>query len=143
MPDRDPALAALDVLVGTWDTEGNHRLVEEVISGATTFEWLAGGHFLLQRSQTDDARFPDALAVFGPAEGGEALVMEYFDSRGVRRSYRMSVAGGVLRYEREGEPFAQRITVTLGHDEFTAEAEFAETPGDWRHDMTLTYRRRR
>ncbi len=143
MSDRDTALAALDILVGTWDTEGRHRLVEGAITGTATFEWLAGKHFLLQRSRADDARFPVGLSIFGPAEGGDDLAMEYFDSRGVRRTYRVSLADGVLRYERAGEPFDQRFTATLGEDQFTAEVEFAEAPGDWQHDMTLTYRRRR
>jgi hypothetical protein len=143
MTDRDPALAALDVLVGTWDTEGRHRLFEGVVTGTTTYEWLPGEHFLLQRSQVDHPSFPDGLSVFGPAESGDRLVLEYFDSRGVRRTYRVSLDGDVLRYQREGAPFDQRFTATLGGDEFTAEIEFAETPGDWQHDMALTCRRRR
>src|SRR5262245_33382951 len=98
MADRHPDLAALDVLVGTWDTEGRHRLFDETIRGSTTFEWLAGGHFLVQRSRADHARFPEGLTLFGPAEGGAGLAAEYFDSRGVRRSYELSLRDGVLRY---------------------------------------------
>ena len=143
MTDRDPALAALDVLVGTWDTEGRHRLFDGPVAGSTTFEWLPGEHFLLQRSQVEHPRFPDGLSIFGVAEAGDGLVVEYFDSRGVRRTHRGSLEDGVLRYQREGEPFDQRFTATIGGDEFTAEIEFAETPGDWQHDMALTFRRRR
>jgi hypothetical protein len=143
MADRNPDLAALDALVGTWDTEGRHRLVDGVIRGTTTFEWLAGEQFLVQRSAVDHELFPVGLAVIGAPETGDGLVLEYFDSRGVRRTYRLSLERGVLQYWREGRPFDQRFTATLDPDEFTAEFELAETPGDWQHDMTLTYRRRR
>jgi hypothetical protein len=143
MADRDPALAALDVLVGTWDTEGRHRLFDEVVHGTTTFEWLAGGHFLLQRSRAEDTRFPEGLTVFGPAEGGSGLAAEYFDSRGVRRSYELTIDRGVLRYWREASDFDQRFTAALGEDTFAAEIEYAETPGAWQHDMEQVYRRRR
>lgn len=38
MPDRHPALAQLERLIGTWDTATTHRLVDGVIGGTTTFE---------------------------------------------------------------------------------------------------------
>ena len=88
MAERDPALEPFDALIGTWDTEAKHRLVDAVVHGTVTFEWLEGGHFLLQRSRNDHELFPDAIWVIGAPEEGDGLVMEYFDSRGVRRTYR-------------------------------------------------------
>jgi len=38
---RPAGLAALDKLVGTWKVSGEAQ-------GETTYEWMAGGHFLLQ-----------------------------------------------------------------------------------------------
>src|SRR6476659_9753510 len=87
MTDRDPMLAPFDVLIGSWSTEAKHRLFDEVVLGSTTFEWLEGGQFLLLRSRNDHELFPDAISVIGRPESGEGLVMEYFDSRGVRRTY--------------------------------------------------------
>jgi hypothetical protein len=142
MTERNPALEAFDVLIGTWDTEGKHRLVDEVVHGTTTFEWLAGGAFLMQRSHVDDERFPDGVIVIGPPEDGQGLVAESFDSRGIRRTLKTSVEGGVWRMEREESGFDQRLTAQLAPDTFESVAELAETPGDWVVDLTITFRRR-
>jgi len=142
MAERDPALEPFDTLVGTWDTEAKHRLVDAVVNGTVTFEWLEGGHFLLQRSRTDHELFPDAICVIGAPEDGEGLVMEYFDSRGVRRTYRVSLDDGVWRFWRDDPGFDQRFSATLGQDSFVGMSELAETADDWQEDMKVTYRRR-
>jgi hypothetical protein len=69
--------------------------------------------------------------------------MEWFDSRGVRRTYSVSLDDGVWRWWREVPKFDQRFSATLGPDSFEGLSELAETPGDWREDMRMTYRRRR
>src|SRR3954447_21856336 len=91
MTDRDPLLLPFEALIGTWSTEAKHRLVDEVVLGSATFEWLEGGHFVVARSHNDHDLFPDAISVIGRPESGEGLVLEYFDSRGVRRTH-----GGTL-----------------------------------------------
>jgi hypothetical protein len=141
MPERDPALEPFDALIGTWVTEATHPLVDAVVPGIVTFEWLEGGHFLLQRSRNDHELFPDAISVIGAPETGEGLVMEYFDSRGVRRTYGVSLDHGVLRYWRDHPEFAQRFSATLGQDSFEGLAQLARTPGDWQDDLKVTYRR--
>ena len=143
MTDRDPALAPFDALIGTWDTEARHRLVDEVVTGTTTFEWLVGGHFLVQHEQSDHELFPDGMSVIGAPEAGDGLVLEYFDSRGVRRTYRVSLEDGVWRVWRDQPGFEQRSSATIAPDSFEAVAEIAETPGEWQKDMTVVYRRRR
>jgi len=141
MTDRDPALAAFDALVGTWTTEGKHRLLDEVIHGTVTYEWLEGGRFLLQHTHTDNERIPDGLFVIGPPEEGDGLVAEYFDSRGVRRTYVVSLDDGVLRMWRDAPGFDQRLTATLAPDVYEGVFELAQTPGEWQEDMRVTYRR--
>jgi hypothetical protein len=101
MTDRDLALEPFDALIGTWDTEATHRLFDGVVPGRVTFEWQEGGHFIVQRSHNDHELFPDAICVIGAAEAGDGLVMEYFDSRGVRRTYGVSLEDGVLRIWRD------------------------------------------
>jgi len=86
--------------------------------------------------------FPDAICLIGAHEAGDGLVMEYFDSRGVRRTYGVSLDDGVLRYWRDAAGFDQRFSATLGRDAFEGLAQVAETPGDWRDDLRVTYRRR-
>jgi hypothetical protein len=139
---RDPALEPFEALIGTWATEATHPLFDGAVPGSTTFEWLEGGHFVVQRSRNDHELFPDAICLIGPPESGEGLVMEYFDSRGVRRTYGISLEDGVLRMWRDDPGFAQRYSATLGHDGFEGLAQLARTPGDWQDDLRVTYRRR-
>jgi hypothetical protein len=68
--------------------------------------------------------------------------MEYFDSRGVRRTYGISLAHGVLRIWRDAPGFDQRFTAAPSPDVFMGQWQLATTPGDWRDDLHLIYRRR-
>jgi hypothetical protein len=142
MTDRDPALEPFDVLIGTWATEATHPMVDAVVPGSVTYEWLEGGHFLVQRSHNDHELFPDAISVIGAPEAGDGLVLEYFDSRGVRRTYGVALEEGVLRMWRDHPGFAQRFSATLGPDSFEGLWQAAETQGDWQDDLKVIYRRR-
>ena len=143
MTERDSALHAFDALIGTWATEATHPMFDAVVPGHMTFEWLEGGHFLVQRWHNDHELFPDAICVIGTPEVGDGLVMEYFDSRGVRRTYGVSLDDGVLRIWRDDDPaFAQRFSATLGDDHFEGQWQLARAPGDWHDDLKVTYRRR-
>jgi hypothetical protein len=141
MTERDPALEPFDALIGTWATEATHPMVDAVVPGTITFEWLEGGHFIVQRSHNEHELFPDAICVIGAPETGDGLVMEYFDSRGVRRTYGISLEDGVLRMWRDAAGFDQRFAATIGRDAFEGVHQLAKTPGDWRDDLKVTYRR--
>ena len=143
MSERDPELDALDVLIGTWDTEGTHPEFDGVVHGTVTYEWLDGRRFLIQRSHVEHDLFPDGISVIGPPESGDGLVMEYFDSRGVRRTYRVSIEDGLLRWWRDDPEFAQRYSATPAPNEFVSEGQLARTPGEWKDDLRLVHRRRR
>ena len=141
MADRDPLLVPFDAVIGTWSTEAKHRLIDEVVPGSTTFEWLEGGRFLVLRSHHDHDLLPDALSVIGRPESGDGLVVEYFDSRGVRRTYGISLEDGVLRSWREHPGFDQRSYAELEPKGFEFVHQLAETPGAWQDDLKTTYRR--
>jgi hypothetical protein len=141
MTDRDPALAPFAALIGTWATEATHPELEGVVTGRMTLEWLEGGHYIVQRSTNEHELFPDAISVIGAPEEGDGLVQEYFDSRGVRRTYGIAIEDGVLRMWRDDPTFAQRYSATLAEDSFVGEWELAESPGDWKADVRVTYRR--
>jgi hypothetical protein len=141
MTDRDPSLEPFDALIGTWATEATHPLFDGIVSGSITYEWLEGGHFLVQRSRNDHELFPDAISVIGAPETGDGLVMEYFDSRGVRRTYGVALEDGVLRMWRDAPGFDQRFSATLTPDRVEGVWQVAETPGEWRDDLKVTYRR--
>jgi predicted Zn-dependent protease len=142
MTGRDPSLQPFDALVGTWGTEATHPMFDGAVPGEMTFEWLEGGRFLVQRSRNDHELFPDAICLIGAPEEGDGLVMEYFDSRGVRRTYGIAIEDGVLRIWRDDPDFAQRYSATLAPDAFEGLWQLARTPGDWEDDLRVSYRRR-
>jgi hypothetical protein len=142
MTERNPALEPFDALIGTWDTEATHPMVDAVVTGSWTFEWLVGGHFVVLRSHADHDQFPDGIAIIGAPEAGEGLVMEYFDSRGVRRTYGIGIEDGVLRIWRDAPGFDQRLAAKLAPDTFEGQFQLAETPGNWKDDLKVTFRRR-
>jgi hypothetical protein len=141
MTDRDPMLEPFEVLIGSWSTESTHPLFGDVVPGSVTFEWLEGGHFVIERSRNDHELFPDAIAVIGRREAGDGLAMEYFDSRGVRRTYSVAVEDGVLRIWREAPGFDQRYSAILAPDAFEGRWQAATIPGDWQDDLKVKYRR--
>jgi hypothetical protein len=141
MTERDTALDPFDALIGTWATEATHPQFDGVVPGSVTYEWLEGGRFLVQRSRNEHEMFPDAIAVIGAPEAGDGLVMEYFDSRGVRRTYGVSLDDGVLRIWRDAPGFDQRFSAPLGPETFAGRWELARTPGDWHDDLRVSYRR--
>jgi hypothetical protein len=134
-------MTSFDALIGTWSTEASHPQIEGTVLGRTTWEWLEGGRFLIQRIHNDHEQFPDSISVIGPPEDGERLLMEYFDSRGVRRTYNISLDDGVLRIWREAPGFDQRLSATLDDDAFTGLWQVARTPGGWQDDVAISYRR--
>ena len=142
MTERAFSLAPFAALIGTWDTVATHPMTDAVVPGTTAFEWLEGGEFIVQRSRNDHDQFPDAIGVIGAPEAGEGLVMEYFDSRGVRRTYGIALEAGVLRIWRDDPAFAQRYEAPLGDDAFTGRWQLARTPGEWNEDLKVRYRRR-
>lgn len=133
MSERDPALAPFEALIGTWATVARHPMLDEDVPGEQTWEWL--GHFLVVRSRNDHELFPDAICVI------DGHTLEYFDSRGVRRTYDVSLQDGVLRQSGEFPEFAQRFEAELGPQEFTGQWQMAETPGEWTDDLRVIYRR--
>jgi hypothetical protein len=54
LPGPDPALRRLDRFVGDWEMKG--RTLDSAVDNVTaqtSFEWLPGGHFLVQRFAAD------------------------------------------------------------------------------------------
>jgi hypothetical protein len=143
MSGRDPGLQAFEALIGLWATEATHPMFDGVVAGTVVFEWLEGSHFIVQRSRNDHEAFPDAICLIGAPEDGDAPVMEYFDSRGVRRTYGIALEDGVLRIWRDQPGFAQRYSARLGRDGFEGRWQLARTPGDWQDDLRVLHRRAR
>jgi hypothetical protein len=126
---------SLDALLGDWTTEvtfpdGVHG------TGRTTFEWVLGGAFLLQRAKVDVDGPPEGLMLIGPE--GEHFVQHYFDSRGVVRRYEMTLGEVEWTLERDGE---QRFIGRFDDDDTIRGAWEWHRDGAWQHDFELDYRR--
>ena len=135
-------LEPFEALVGTWTTESIHPIYPTtVVRGRSTFEWLEGKRFLIQRSVTDHPEFPDAMAVFGVTD--EQLSMHYFDSRGVYRVYAVSLSEGTWKFSRDAPGFSQRFTGTFSDDgnTITGLSKLSRDGSTWDDDLAITYRR--
>ena len=128
---------SLDALVGEWTIE----VPFSADRGTLSFQWLKGEQFLVQRWTVPAAEAPDGVAIIGA--DGDAYVQHYFDSRGVHRTYGLSLEDGVLKLWRDGEDFSQRYSGTISEDGSRIDGawEMAEDGATWRHDFDITYRR--
>jgi hypothetical protein len=131
-------------LIGRWATEGSHPLLPGAeIRGHTTFEWLDGRRFVIQRSHFDHPDIPDAIAITG-VTGGQ-LTVHYFDSRGVDRVYSARLEPGRWRFWRDDPGFGQRFTgvFSADGDTISGQGEMCRDGSTWEPDLALTYRRAR
>jgi hypothetical protein len=80
----------------------------------------------------------------GAGERPEAFRQHYFDSRGVKRIYEMTLRDGVWTLWRDApDPFPQRFTGTFSDDGRTISGrwEKLEDGSTWETDFDLTYRK--
>jgi len=144
---RPGSLDRLDVLTGEWEMEaafeagyfGSGSPAMSSRGGRTTFEWLEGRFYLIQRFVVEHPAAPSGIAIIGPGPG--ALEQHYYDSRGVARVYQMSLDGGVWKLWREAPGFWQRYTGVISDDcnRITGAWEGSPDGREWKHDFGLTY----
>jgi hypothetical protein len=142
--DPRERLEPFAALVGDWSTQATHpAFVGTVVPGRVRFEWLTGERFLIQRAENEHSEFPDSISVVGVMEGDAHLSMQYFDTRGVHRVYRIGFDGTELRIWRDAPGFAQRLTAKLSADGSTLEGiwELNKDNQGFRDDLAITYRR--
>jgi hypothetical protein len=142
---RVRALARLGVLVGEWSEQID---LPDVPAGRVSFQWTLDRQFLLQRCTIGDPNFPDSIGVIAVCDDGAGYTLHYFDSRGVVRTYAMTLdehTWTLLRDTADFTPlhFAQRFTGTFADDGQTITAIWeTRDPGKhWRKDFNVTYRR--
>src|SRR5689334_2201771 len=107
------------------------------LEGWTTFEWLLGDRFVVQRAGADHPDAPESHMIIAPDPGRPAgYVQHYFDSRGVVRVYAMELDGPawtLTRTTADFSPlaFAQRWTGRFADDgrTITGRWETAEPDG--------------
>jgi hypothetical protein len=145
---RPPALTRLDALLGEWEMEasfeadyfapGSPPLTAR--GGRTTFEWLVGEFFLIQRFAVDDPA-PSGIAIIGVAAEPETLAQHYYDSRGVARDYQMSLDDSVWKLWRNAPGFWQRYAGVFSADATTITGAWEGSPDGnrWTRDFALNY----
>lgn len=140
----NPALESFRALIGTWDTIGTHGLVSDtILHGRTSFEWLENGAFLIMRSEIDDPRFPQGIAIFGSDDTEEEHYMLTFDERGVSRKHEVTLRENIWKWWRNAPGFFQRyegIIVDNGNT-IIGKGELSKDGLSWEKDLNLTYKR--
>lgn len=111
----------------------------------TTFEWMPGRKFVIQRWRAPDPA-PDGIAVIGFDRGRDTLLQHYFDSRGVARLYEMTFDEGIWTLERTRPDFSpldfsQRYFGRFGEDQMTITGnwQISHDGSTWEHDFELSY----
>jgi hypothetical protein len=146
--ERPAALSRLDVLVGEWETEASFAAgffgpgsPPVTGRGRTTFHWLEGEFFLIQRATAEDPAAPSAIMIIGTGETPETLEQHYYDSRGVARVYQMSLNEGVWKIWREAPGFWQRYAGVFSADGRTIKGAWEKSAdgSEWKHDFDLNY----
>jgi len=146
--ERPPVLSRLDALVGDWSVEASFAAgyfgpgsPPVTGPGRTTFTWLDGDFFLIQRFTAEHPAAPRGIAIIGAAAEPGRFSQHYYDSRGVARVYQMSLDDGVWKVWREAPRFWQRYTGVFADDGNTIKGAWeGSTDGShWKHDFDLTY----
>lgn len=127
----------LDPLVGEWTLDAAG------VSGRVSFAWLEGRRFLIQRWSIDAPLPPDGIAIIGADPAGGGFVQHYFDSRGVHRTYAMTLEAGVWSLWRHDADFAQRFVGRFSPDGHAIAGawERSDDGERWEHDFAMTYSR--
>jgi hypothetical protein len=144
----NPALEPFRVLIGNWKTTGTHGLVPDtILHGRTSFEWLENGAFLIMRSEIDDPRFPQGIAIFGSDDSEKTYYMLLFDERGVERGVsrkcEVSLRDNIWKWWRNAPGFSQRYEGIIVDDGNTiiGKGELSKDGISWAKDLNLTYTR--
>ena len=147
--ERDPRLAALDILVGEWTEHIEHPDMKGIPDGRVTFAWTLDGRYLLQSSAIPQPEFPDSLSLIAPGEDDGTYTQHYFDTRGVTRLYQLSLADGIWRQWRTAPDFSpldfwQRFAGIFSEDGKRIDARWEQSHdggATWELDFPLTFTR--
>jgi hypothetical protein len=134
----------LEAFVGEWSMEaGPPDGAQWPGKASVSFEWMEGAPLLLQRWHVDMPEAPDGMAAIGCDGKNDDYFQLYTDERDVQRLYAMSLADGVWKLWRDGEPFSQRFEARFSEDgnTITGRWELAEDGRTWETDFDVTYTR--
>jgi hypothetical protein len=143
VPGPDPALLKLEQFVGTWAMKGR-TLDSDVdnVTARTTFEWLPGGHFLVQRFAADfmgmDIRSLEVIGYDPETETFPSTV--YANMSGVPLPYRWIIDGNevTIKAEAAGATFRGRWNEdgTVFSGGWRPDAGHEDDPGNIPYDIS-------
>jgi len=146
---RPASLDRLDLLTGQWEMEASFQAgysgagtpAITARGGRTTFEWLEGRFFLLQRFVVDHPSAPSGIAIIGASGEPGTFSQHYYDSRGVARVYQMSLEGRTWKLWREAPGFWQRYSGVVSDDGTAIQGSWEGSADgrEWKHDFGLSY----
>lgn len=140
----NPQLTFFERLIGQWRTTGTHPAMPGVtLRGRVSFAWQDGGAFLVWRSEVDDPRFPDGIAIVGSDDAAGTLFISYFDQRGVSRKYDVTLGENGFAMQRMDPKFSQRMTFALaaGDAKMVSQGEMSREGAGWEPDLSQTFER--
>lgn len=147
LSQTNPALKALQVLVGEWEMELSNASFlprpTDTVKGLVSFEWVQDGAFLVMRKGDKPPGSPAALWLISRDEVSPDYSVCYYDSRSVSRIYGMSFSDGVWKMWRNAPGFCQRYEGTVDNNSNIVTARW-EKSGDgatWEHDFNVLYTR--
>src|ERR687897_2801938 len=127
-----------DPLIGDWHAEGEMPIEPPMrISVEATVERL--GAFIVLHSIGEPADVPDSISIIGGAPEGQPQPMHYFDSRGVKRLFLMTLEGSTWTIWRapgedwngpDGPGFNQRFIGELSGDGRTITGRWERGEGE-------------
>lgn len=141
----NPALQALEILVGDWDMVLSNASFlpssSATVTGHVAFEWLEGGAFLVMYMGDKPPGTPDAIWLIGRDESTPDYIALYYDARKVSRVYEMSFSEGTWMMWRNSPGFSQRFEGKISQDGNTITARWEKSSNDsiWEHDFDVTY----
>jgi hypothetical protein len=147
-------MTAFERLIGRWHGEGEMPTEPPMrLSIDAKVERL--GEFIVMSTVGEPAEMPDSVSIIGGAPEGEPQPMHYFDSRGVKRLYMMSLDGSTWKIWRaagedwngpHGPGFNQRFIGGISPDGRTIEGRWERGMGaagdEWEIDFPLQYVRK-
>ena len=141
-------------LIGEWHGEGEIPMEPPMkISVEAKISRL--GKFIVFSTVSEPAEVPDSVSIIGGAPQGQPQPMHYFDSRGVKRLFLMTLDGSTLKIWRapgedwngpDGPGFNQRFIGLISADGRTIKGRWErgmEDAGDhWEIDFPINYVRK-
>ena len=142
----NPALAALQFLVGSWDMELSEASFlpdpDAKVGVSVTFEWIEQGAALVMRM--GDVATPAATWIIGRDDSDPDYYVLYADDRGVSRVYRMTLRDGTWRIWRDTAEFSQRFQAEVSPRQAEISGSWQKSIDrgtTWEHDFRVRYSR--